>query len=183
AMIAARAVHVAATVAAAGAILFRLWVAAPARRGASLPVPWRDALDRQLRVIAWASLAVLILSAAAWLLLVAAEVSGQPVSDVLGSSTVATVLTSTRFGLVWIARVAMALALGVYLLCAKPEAPSLSLVKFAAAALALVLLGALALTGHGGATPGAAGLVHLIADIGHAMAAGVWVGSLLPLTL
>src|SRR5262249_31012597 len=152
-MIAVRAVHVAATVAAAGAILFRLWVAAPALRGASLPVPWRDALDRQLRVVAWAGLAVVIVSAPAGLLLVAAEVSGQRVSDVLGSGTVATVLASTRFGHVWIARVAMALALGVYLLRAKPEAPSPSPVKIAAAALALALLGALALTGHGGATP------------------------------
>jgi putative copper export protein/mono/diheme cytochrome c family protein len=179
AMIAARAVHVAATVAAAGALLFRLWVAAPALRGTD--AAWREVLDRQLRAIAWATLAVVIVSAAAWLLLVAAEVSGQPVSDVLGGGTVATVLTSTRFGNVWIARVAMALALGVYLLRAKPEAPPLSLRPCAAAALAL--LGALALTGHGGATPGAAGLVHFIADVGHAMAAGVWVGSLLPLAL
>src|SRR5262249_51822627 len=35
--------------------------------------------------------------------------------------------------------------------------------------------------GHGGATPGPAGVVHLVADLAHAIAAGVWVGGLLPL--
>jgi len=70
-LIAVRAVHVAATVAAAGAVLFRLWVAAPALRGAGA-LPWRERLDRQIDAIAWVGLAVFFLSAIAWLLLVAA---------------------------------------------------------------------------------------------------------------
>src|SRR6202011_6385255 len=53
----------------------------------------------------------------------------------------------------------------------------------AAAVRAAALLGALALAGHGGATPGAAGAVHLMADMAHAIAAGIWVGGLLPLAL
>jgi len=180
ALIAVRAVHAAASMAAAGAILFRLWIATPALRDAD--APWADALDRQLRAIAWASLAVVLISAAAWLLLVAADVSDRPLGEALASGTAATVLASTRFGHVWIARVAVALALGVYLLRRKPAQP-LSLPGCAGAALAAVLLGALALMGHGGATPGALGIVHLIADVAHAIAAGVWVGALLPLAL
>jgi putative copper resistance protein D len=182
ALIAVRAVHVAASVAAAGALLFQLWVAAPALRSVG-SVPWRARLDRQLNAIAWSSLAVVLVSAVAWLLLVAAEVSGQPLGEVLGGGAATTLLASTRFGHVWLARIAIALALGVYLLRARPDTPPLSLRGCAAAVLAAALLGALALAGHGGATPGAAGVVHLIADMAHAIAACVWVGGLLPLAL
>jgi putative copper export protein/mono/diheme cytochrome c family protein len=182
ALVAVRAVHVAASVAAAGAVLFRLWVAAPALRGGGAGLPWHERFDRQLDKIAWSGLAVLFISAAAWLLLVAAEVSGQSVGDVFGSGAVATLLTSTRFGHVWIVRAAVALALAIYLLCGKPDTQSPWL-RGCAAILAAALLGALALMGHGGATPGAAGVVHLVADVAHAIAAGVWVGALLPLAL
>ena len=53
--------------------------------------------------IAVSSLTVLFVSALAWLLLVAAEVSDQSLGDVFGSGAVATVLASTRFGHVWLA--------------------------------------------------------------------------------
>jgi putative copper resistance protein D len=182
ALIAVRAVHVATSVAAAGALLFRLWVAAPAWHGVGSGA-WRERPSRQLNTIAWSSLAVVFVSAAAWLLLVAADVSGQPPGEVFGSGAVATVLTSTRYGHVWFARIAVAVALGVYLLRARTDAQPLSFGGCAAAVLAAALLGALALAGHGGATPGAAGIVHFVADVAHAIAAGVWVGGLLPLAL
>jgi putative copper export protein/mono/diheme cytochrome c family protein len=181
-LIAVRAAHVAASVAAAGAVLLRLWVAAPALRGVG-SVPWRDRLDRQINIIAWSSLAVFFVSAIAWLLLVAAEVSGQSFDDIFASGAVATLLTSTRFGHVWIVRVTLALILSVYLLRAKPDTQPFSRPGCTATALAAALLGALALAGHGGATPGTAGVVHLIADVAHAIAAGVWVGGLLPFAL
>ena len=182
ALIPVRAVHVAASVAAAGAVLFRLWVAAPAWRGAGANA-WRERLDRQINALAWSSLAVLFVSAVVWLLLVAVDVSGQSLRDVFGSGAVTTLLTSTRFGHVWIARIAIALALGVYFLRTRADAQPLPLGGFTAAALAAGLLGLLALAGHGGATSGAAGIVHLTADMAHAIAAGVWVGGLLPLAL
>jgi len=183
ALIAARGVHVAASVAAAGAIFFRLWVAAPALRAVDPSLPWRAARDRELCAIAWASLAVVIVSALVWLLLVAADVSGHPVIDALSGGTVTTLLTSTRFGHAWTARLAAALVLGVYLLRAKPDAPPLSAWGCAAALPAAVLLGALVRMGHGGATAGAAGVVQLAADAAHAVAAGVWVGGLVPFAL
>jgi putative copper export protein/mono/diheme cytochrome c family protein len=181
ALIVVRAVHVAASVAAAGAVLFRLWVAVPALRSAG-SVPWRERLDRQICAIAWSGLAVFFVSAAVWLLLVAAEVSGQTPAEAFGSGALATLLTSTRFGHVWIARVAVALAVCFYLLRAKPDAQPVWL-RGCAAALAAILLGALALAGHGGATPGTTGVVHLAADGAHAIAAGAWVGGLLPFAL
>jgi putative copper export protein/mono/diheme cytochrome c family protein len=182
ALIAVRAVHVAASVAAAGALLFRLWVGAPALRGAGASA-WRERFERQINRIAWSSLAVFFLSAAAWLMLVAVDVSGEALGEVFGSGAVTTLLGSTRFGHVFIARTLIALALGIHLLRARPDAQPHSLGGATAAGLAAALLGALALAGHGGATPGAAGVVHLVADVAHAVAAGVWVGSLLPLAL
>ncbi|MBV8753030.1 MAG: copper homeostasis membrane protein CopD [Hyphomicrobiales bacterium] len=182
-LIAVRAVHVAATIAAAGVVFFRLWVAAPAFYAWDASAPWQDRFERQINNIAWSSLAIFFISAGAWLLLVAADVSGQPIGGVFGSGAAATLLTSTRFGRVFIARCAGALALTIYLLRAKPGTPPFSLTDWAIAVLAAGLLGALALMGHGGATPGEAGIVHLVADIAHAIAAGVWVGALLPLAL
>jgi copper resistance protein D len=181
ALIAVRAVHVAASVAAAGAVFFWLWVAAPVLRCTGR-ASWRGRLDKQIEIIAWSSFAILFASAAAWLVLVAADVSGQPFGEVFGGA-VTTLLTTTRFGHVWIARIAMALALAVYWLRARPKASPPSLPGCAAAVVAAALLGALALTGHGGATPGAPGVAHLVADVAHAIAAGVWVGGLLPLAL
>jgi putative copper resistance protein D len=178
ALIAVRALHVAATVAAAGAIIFRLWVAAPAMRGAL-----GARLGVQLDRIAWASLTLAVASAAAWLLLVAADMSERPVAAVLTGGVLPTVLASTRFGHVWIARLAVAAALALYLLRPRSDERPFSVRAIVAALLAAALLGALALAGHGGATPEAAGIVHLASDAAHAIAAGLWVGGLAPLAL
>ena len=43
--------------------------------------------------------------------------------------------------------------------------------------------GTLAWSGHGAATPGNAGGLHLVADILHLIAAAVWVGGLVPLVM
>ena len=183
ALIAVRAVHFTATVAAGGTILFRLWVAAPAVRRGGASLPWVARLDRQLGRTAGGSLALVVVSAAAWLMMVAADMSDRPLGAVLSGDVMPTVLTSTRFGHVWIARLAIAAALALYLLRARPDDGPLSARGGAAAVLAAALLGALALAGHGGATAGTVGVVHLISDAAHAIAAGVWVGGLAPLAL
>jgi putative copper export protein/mono/diheme cytochrome c family protein len=182
-LIAVRAVHVAATVATSGAIFFRLWVAAPAFRSVDARMPWSVRLDKQLDRVAWGSLALVVVSAAAWLVLVAADISDRPLGAVLSGDVIPTVLASTRFGHVWIARLAVAAALAVYLLRPRSDERPLSVWAIVAGLLAAALLGALALAGHGGATPGPAGIVHLASDAAHAIAAGVWVGGLAPLAL
>jgi putative copper export protein len=52
-----------------------------------------------------------------------------------------------------------------------------------ALALAATMLASLAWSGHGAATPGAPGDLHLAADILHLLAAGFWLGTLAPLAL
>ena len=80
ALIAVRAVHVAVSVAAAGALLFRLWVAVPALRGVGASA-WRTRMNQQINVTAWSSLAIFFASAAVWLVLVASDVSGHPLGE------------------------------------------------------------------------------------------------------
>lgn len=50
-------------------------------------------------------------------------------------------------------------------------------------ALAGVALATLAWTGHGAMDDGPAGIIHLAADIGHLLAAGIWIGALVALLI
>jgi putative copper resistance protein D len=47
-----------------------------------------------------------------------------------------------------------------------------------ASGLGALVLASFAWTGHGASTEGNGGLIHLIADIAHSVAAGVWIGAL-----
>jgi len=170
-IILARAVHFAATVLAAGTVCFMLLVAEPAfgrARGIAT-------LRRRANITIWAALAAAIASGAVWLALLAADIYGAPLVEVCLHGGLWQVLTGTRFGAVWSVRLAVALLLGVLLVW-----PSLRWLQLAAAA---ALIAPLALTGHAGATPGAAGQLHLASDMVHLIAAGAWLGGLPALAL
>ena len=182
-LIAARAVHFASTVAFVGAIVFGSVVADPTFRSAPAGSP-PDNFRRQLAWIAWIGLGLAVVSGAAWLVLLAAEISGRPLAEVFGGGVVRTVLTRTRFGTVWNVRFVFAILLTGTLVpsvrarhAASPWRGALS------ASLAVALVGSLAWAGHAAGTPGFAGKVHVIADALHLVAAAAWVGGLLPLAL
>lgn len=162
-LILTRGVHMAATVLAAGTVAFMTLVA---------DVP---AIRRQLVVWVWVALAVAILSGAAWLVWLSAEIYGAPIIAVCLHGGVWSVLTETRFGLVWTIRLGLAAGLSVLVLW-----PATRLLQLAAAA---GLLAFIALIGHAGATPGIAGDLHLVSDMVHLLAAGAWVGVLPALVL
>lgn len=153
-----RALHIAATLVAGGTVAFMVLIA---------DVP---ALRRRLVVMVWIALAVAILSGLAWLVLLASEILGTPLAEVCLHGGAWRFATDTRLGEVAGAR--LLLALGLALLLPFPAARWLQL---AAAAGFMALT---AFTGHGGATPGAAGVVHLAADVVHLVAAGFWLGAL-----
>ena len=178
-LIAARTIHFAATVLVAGAVFFRFLVAAP-MFGRPAALPFGPALELRLNRLALGSLALSIVSAAAWLPLVAARMSDRPLADALSGTIIGTVLADTQFGTVWIARLVVALLLGGLLLQAPPRAGWRG---WAAVMLAAALIGSVAFAGHAGATPGSDGDVHLVSDIAHALGAGAWVGGLVPLAL
>ena len=84
------------------------------------------------------------------------------------------VVQSTGLGMANVARAALALIGVTVLVLGQGERPlsSLAILAFAGA------LASFAWSGHGAATEGTAGLVHLMADIAHLLAAAVWLGAL-----
>jgi putative copper resistance protein D len=182
-LIVARAVHFASTVTFVGAIAFGFLVAGPAFRRArvgSLANNFRTQLAR----IAWIGLAMAVVSGAAWLILLAAEISGRPLAKVFDGDVIWTVLTRTRFGTVWSVRLVFASLLAGTLVrfvgarhAASPWRGALS------TSLAIGLVGSFAWAGHAAGTPGFTGKLHVIADAMHLIAAAVWIGGLLPFAL
>lgn len=93
------------------------------------------------------------------------------------AADVASVLLDTQVGRGLAARLALTLVLAVLLASRRSER---------ATWLGGVMIGALiaasfAWTGHGAATEGPGGYVHLVSDIVHTLAAAVWLGALVPL--
>ncbi len=162
-----RAVHIAATVLASGTVAFMVLVAEPAAHtsGTDLTV-----LRRRLNWMVWIALALAVLSEALWLLWLSADIYGAPVIAVCLHGGVWSVLTDTRFGLVSTVRLGLAALLAVLV-----PWPATRLLQLAAGAGLIVLI---ALVGHAGATPGTAGDIHLVSDMVHLLAAGIWLGGL-----
>ena len=183
-LIGARVVHFASTVMIAGIFLFLVFVAAPAlRKDRDRTWPTVVTFHSQLLAMAWLSLAISIVSGAAWLLLLATRINGSSLAQVISDGTAWTVLTRTQFGHDWEARFVVAVLLAAALVRFNRKAGWRLAGGFVAAALAMGFLGTLAWSGHGGATPGLRGEVHVTADVLHLIAAGAWIGGLLPLGL
>jgi copper resistance protein D len=182
-----RAVHFAATIVAAGTVLFMVLVAEPAFRGASgNPVALYAKLRRRWLAIVWAGLIIAVISAAAWLALLAANIYGASIGEVWRDGGLWTIVGQTRLGQVWSLRFLLATLLAA-LLAANPTAPTMRATPsrwgIQAAILATGFLIAPAWIGHAGATPGEAGQIPLAADALHLLAAGAWLGSLPPLAM
>jgi putative copper resistance protein D len=177
-----RAVHFAATIAAAGAVIFEFAVAAPAFALAGVAT---HGAAEELRIrwarIVWASLTVAVFSGAVWLLLLAADIYGAPIGE-LWSGGIWTVATETRFGQVWAARFAAAVLLAGSMRMWRITAERGPWGVLSAIFAVGFLIGP-AWTGHAGATPSGTGQFPLAADAVHLLAAGAWLGSLPPLAM
>jgi copper resistance protein D len=176
ALAAARAVHFAATLLLEGGLAFRVLVAGPMRGGDA------RSLLRSFDRIAAGAFVVAILSGAAWLLLLAAELGGSSVADALSDGTAWLLLTQTQFGMAWQARAAAFLLLAICMVAANRTSHS-AVWQNLGLLLSIALAGSIAWSGHAAATPGALGNVHLALDFLHLTAAGLWVGGLLPFTI
>lgn len=167
-LIVVRGAHFAATLIASGTIAFMVLVTEPAIR-AGAPADFA-VLRRRLIALIWFALAVTILSGAVWLAFLASDILGASLTDICFHGGAWPILTDTRFGLVWCARLALALLLGLSMLW--PAVRALQLVA------AAVLVALLAWVGHAGAAPGIGGNFHLASDALHLLAAGAWLGGL-----
>lgn len=161
-----RAVHFAAAIVLFGQLAYVLAVAQD-----------REAPPHFLRFVAW-SLAALVASALVWLAFEAISMSGLPASEALSAQTLRIVLARTLYGNAWLLRIAACVVLALLV----PKLGRRS-IQAPAALLAALLLAALAAMGHGAGGRGAGRLIHLGADAVHLLAAGAWLGALLPLVL
>ncbi len=183
-LIYARAVHFAATISAAGAVFFVVFIAEPAFRKAPDGARLIASLRSRLAWIAWISLGLAVLSGAAWLILTAASMSGRPVMDVYSQGVLWIVLSQTDFGNDWLARFVFAGLLAGAFVPLFPSTGTRSFrLKTAAVILATALVGGLAFAGHAIGAEGVEGVVHPVADALHLIAAAAWVGTLAPLAL
>ena len=175
-LILVRALHVAALISLLGSLAFRLLVAEPALAMAGSVLTDGERMRRSLRRIAWTSLIVAVLSGVAWLLLEAQSMSGLPLPQALSGDVLGKVLLETRFGLDGIARLALAIVLALALLVHRSRlADGIALVTAAG------MLCGLAWIGRAGATHGGEIVFGLVADALHLLAAGIWLGGMLPL--
>ncbi|GLS18608.1 copper resistance protein D [Labrys miyagiensis] len=114
-----------------------------------------------------------VLSIAASLPLLAATIDGDW-SGAVDSSTLTVLLAIPNIGLVWVARIALAGLLLIWL-CFRLAGPS------GPFAIATLLLASLALMGHAVMQEGLIGWFHMANHMIHVLAASLWLGSLPPL--
>ncbi|WP_415643539.1 copper homeostasis membrane protein CopD [Sphingomonas antarctica] len=113
------------------------------------------------------------------LLVMAAAMAGVPLTAI-DRGTVTMLVTETAAGAAWIVRMAaLALVVLVPMMGWKRPGWALSVIALAGG----VAIATLAWTGHGEMDDGAIGWLHLCADIAHLIAAGVWIGALLGLSM
>ncbi|HWD37172.1 MAG TPA: copper homeostasis membrane protein CopD [Casimicrobiaceae bacterium] len=178
-LITVRAVHFGACVLLAGEFAFALLVAGHERLER---VPRLARRQRGLALYAWL---VAVASGALWLVLEAANMSGETLARAVAEGAVRVVLDRTSFGHVFALRALVSLALvGVlaWLALARGERARHAL-RLVALLLGIVLLVTLAFVGHAAAAGhGAIHVVHSAADMLHLLAAGGWLGALPALT-
>ena len=104
--------------------------------------------------------------------------SGLPVGKAMTWTVLSTVLSETQFGLVSEVRFALAIVLASCL-----ASDRIVPLRWPALTAALGLIVAITWTGHGGATLGEIGDLHLAADVLHLIAAATWIGGVFPLAL
>ena len=172
-LIIARFLHYLATMTLAGISLFPLYAYAGAEP---------DVLSRwRQRWLLWAAVAALF-SGLCWFVFVAANMSGS-MTDLVDAETVWAVVHDTGFGTVWTLRMLLAaLTIGVAVCGLRSKVAAYHL-NWMMPLLAVILLASLAGTGHAQIEEGWAGIMHIVADAVHLLAAGAWLGGLIPLAL
>jgi copper resistance protein D len=121
---------------------------------------------------------IAIAASVTWFMAQTASLTGDP-KDAVHGTALWSVVTDTRFGKFGVLRGAL-LVLSLLVLCAIPCSRGLMLVQ---TLLGGAVVASFAWTGHAVSQPGLAGLLRLGSDVLHLLAAGVWIGALVPLTI
>ena len=183
-LIAARAAHFGACLLAFGAVAFDRWIAVPVLKDdpASIATRWPRSIAR---MVGW-SLALALISGAAWFALNAIAMSGLAPSEALKPDVLRVVLTDTHFGKLWALRASLWIATLIATVLPRAVTRLSAPAKSAIEGVVLLLLtgalaGSLAWAGHG--TEGNAPNVHVAADLLHILIGGLWPAGLLPFAL
>jgi copper resistance protein D len=112
-------------------------------------------------------------------LVVQTAVMAGSLSEGLKPASLVAVAAGTGLGLSIVVRVASALVLAATAAWLRPGRAALATM----AVVGAVISASFAWSGHGAATEGSAGLVHLAADVTHTLAAGLWLGALVALAV
>jgi len=181
-----RFIHLASVLLLVGFFGFDLLVDRPARRTARAETSpdFQSFFQAPIR-IARASLLLAIGTAVLGLFVKVATAAGLSLSESFHLSTIIDVLTGTRFGITWLVRMTLFGLLAFVMfggLAAwfKSDSDWLRATEFV---LSATLLMALAAAGHASANEGLTLFIQLAVDGLHLLAAGVWLGGLIPLAV
>jgi copper resistance protein D len=169
-LVLARLLHYAATTTLFGASLFPLYAYAANEPEAS--GGWRRPL------LLWSTIAA-ALSGLFWFVFSAANMAGS-LSDLADAEAIWAVAHDTDFGIVWTARMLLAIVI-IFVTAMRRFRTTTGRRNLAIPVLAAMLLASLAGVGHTQVDEGWAGLVHMLSDAAHLLAAGAWLGGLVPL--
>jgi copper resistance protein D len=185
ALIIMRDIHFASSVIVAGIIFFDLFIALPILQSNSRFQKSERSFREVTKKILLISLALSIASAFAWLCFLSMRITDKSFGEVVTDGTIWLVLTKTQFGFSWEMRLVFGVLLAACLLVqykARAGGGPVGL-SILASLLASAYLGSLAFAGHGAEGLGIGGNIHLIADFLHLIAAGLWLGALVPFVL
>jgi putative copper resistance protein D len=149
--------------------------------GALFPIYARAMPPTQAKLATWSrgwmigSVILGLASGLAWFALTAASMAGD-LRSALDPNVLMTVVRSTSFGPLWLARLALVAGVLLAVLIRRRRPATWTTVIFGGLALA-----GLAGTGHARLPDGVGGVIHATADAVHLLAAGVWLGGLWPL--
>jgi putative copper resistance protein D len=182
ALILVRWLHLSVSILLASLFLFEAAIVLPATRKLSAGIG--QLLDTihglTCRTALW-TLLVALMSWFAWSWLVALTMSGDDLIECLQSGDWLTVLTGTQFGHIWFFRVIVSLVFGIILWVVARTSGRRSFLQTTLAGLSVIELVSLAWAGHGAASPGPFGIVHLLGDALHLLTSAFWPGALAPL--
>lgn len=178
-----RAVHFAAAIQTFGALLFLRLLAAPDGSAVDMGTALRR--SRWTMPIVAVSLVATIFSGAMWLGLQAADMTETSLDEVWRNGAVDTLLFETHAGLVWWVRLGLVtvLMLNVCALAVFDKRAEQRWLNATGVALAGAVLVSAAWLGHAGADPSELGPLHIALHVTHMLAAGIWLGGLLPFAL
>ena len=184
--VAVRFIHLASVLLLVGSSSFELLVSRPVFKNVGM----QTSLDfpsfyKTLFSIARLSLLLAIGTAILGLFIKIADATGLSLSESIDLGTIVNVLTGTRFGIVWLFQMALSCLLALVMSTDfrrrfKNNSAGLCVTELL---LSTTLLTMMAAAGHASAAEGVTLFIQLTTDGLHLLAAGVWLGGLIPLAL